>query len=356
MTASALAPEAQQERTSRAHDGQRRARLGRLTVVLGVAIALTAYPYVFTSSYAIDVGILALIFAIAASGWNVLGGFTGQVSFGHALFFGGAGYTTVLLTRAGASPWLGIAVGAAVGALLSVLVGLPSFRLRGHYYSIATIAFAEIVAIVVNNTDLIGRAEGFSVPLAEPSLQTLQFSLRDKTPYYLVALALFAVTTLAVWLFIRGRAGFYVRAIRDDDAAAAAIGVPVRRYKLYAAAVSGAVTGVAGGFFAMYVLFVDPDSVLSLTISINIALVAVFGGVGRLGGPLVGAWVITALQQYTRTNFSGTGRSTDLLLYGLLIVVVAVAEPGGLLAMVDRVNRFVARRWRRRHSQKAGSR
>lgn len=321
-----------------------RAVMLRVAGLIATGVALLVYPYVFTSSYAVDLGILALTFAIAAAGWNVLGGYTGQVSFGHALFFGGAAYTTVLVARAGGSPWLGIAAGAVVGGLLSVIVGLPGFRLGGHYYSIATIAFAEIVAILVNNTSVLGGAEGYSVPLQEPSLASLQFSLRDKTPYYLVALALFAVTTGAVWLFVRGRVGFYVRSIRDDPAAAAAIGVPVRRFKLYAAAMSGAVTGVAGGFFAMYVLFVDPGSVLGLGISINIALIAVFGGSGRLAGPMVGAWVITALQQYTRTHFSASGRSTDLLIYGLLIVVVAIAEPAGLVGLADRVRRAVRRR------------
>jgi len=337
----------------------RRSRTDRAAIlpiagVVATGLALLGYPYVFTSSYAVDLGIIALTFAIAASGWNVLGGYTGQVSFGHALFFGGAAYTTVLVARAGVSPWVGIAAGALVGGLLSVTVGLPSFRLGGHYYSIATIAFAEIVAILVNNTSVLGGAEGYSVPLQSPSLASLQFSLRDKTPYYQVALALFAVTTVAVWLFVRGRVGFYVRSIRDDPAAAAAIGIPVRRYKLYAAAMSGAVTGVAGGFFAMYVLFVDPPSVLSLAISINIALIAVLGGSGRLAGPMVGAWVITALQQYTRTHFSSSGRSTDLLIYGLLIVVVAVAEPAGIVGFADRVRRAVRRR--RLRSSPTGSR
>jgi branched-chain amino acid transport system permease protein len=325
--------------------GTRGVRRPRRGVALGPVAATTAgvlllaYPFVFRSTGALNIGILALVYAIAASGWNVLGGYTGQVSFGHAMFFGCGGYTTALLVRAGAPPWPSIAVGAACAGALSVLVGLPAFRLRSHYYSIGTIAFAQIAEILVNQTHWLGRSEGLSIPLTHNSLWTLQFSLRNKTPYYLVALALFGICTLGVWLFLRGRAGVYVRCIRDDEIAASAIGIPVRRYKLLAAGVSGTITGVAGGYFAMYVLFVDPDSVLGLSISITIALTAVAGGAGRLAGPVVGAWVLTTIQQYSRIHFSGSGRSTDLLLYGALIIVIAVVEPGGITAAASRLAR-----------------
>src|SRR6266540_3778829 len=318
----------------------------------GIAVfaALLEYPTVLSGSNAQDIGILALTYAIAATGWNLLSGYTGQVSFGHALYFGTSAYTTALLVRHGWSPWLAITLSLPIAAAVSVVIGYPTFRLRRHYYSIATIAVAEIVLLLVTNNAALGQANGLELPIAEPGLANLQFSLQDKRPYYYLALGLFAVAALAVALFLRGRAGSYVRAIRDDEAAAAAVGIPVRRYKLLAAVLSAAVTAVAGGFYVMFVLFVDPPSGLGLDLSVSFTLMAVLGGAGRFWGPLLGAWVLVVVQDQTRQHFSSTGRSIDLLLYGALIVAVAVTEPGGLLAIGERVRRAVARRLSGRRS------
>jgi len=305
--------------------------------------ALVAYPFVLQDSAAHNIGILALTYAIAASGWNLLGGFTGQVSFGHALYFGAGAYVTALLVRAGWSPWLAIALSLPIAAAIAVLTGYPVFRLRNHYYSIATIAVAEIAFLLVTNTSWLGRANGLELPITEQSLANLQFSLQDKRPYYFVALALFALAAGALALFLRGRAGSYVRAIRDDQFAAAAVGIPVHRYKLAAATVSGAVTALAGGFYVMYVLFIDPQSGLGLDLSVSFTLMAVLGGAGRFWGPLLGAWVLVFVQDVTRHEFSGTGRSVDLLIYGALITIVAVTEPGGILALAQRLVKWARR-------------
>ncbi|MFC6015950.1 branched-chain amino acid ABC transporter permease [Plantactinospora solaniradicis] len=313
------------------------------TAVVIVA-ALAAYPLVFADSAAHNIGILALTFGIAATGWNLLGGYAGQVSFGHALYFGTGAYTTALLVRDGWSPWLAIALSLPLAALFAAAVGWPCFRLRHHYYSIATIAVAEIVFILVTNLPGLGQANGWELPVVEPSLANLQFSLLDKRPYYYVALGFFCLAALAVWLFLRGRAGNYVRAIRDDQVAAAAVGIDVHRYKLAAAALSGAITALAGGFYVMYVLFVDPPSGLGLDLSVSFTLMAVLGGVGRFWGPLLGAWVLVFVQDFTRQEFSGSGRSVDLLLYGALIILVSITEPGGLLAIGQRLWAPVARR------------
>jgi branched-chain amino acid transport system permease protein len=304
-----------------------------------------AYPFVVQNLAWQDIGVLALIYAMAASGWNLLGGYTGQVSFGHALFFGAGAYATAMMVDADWSPWLGIAVSLPVAALLAVVTGYPVFRLQRHYYSIATIAVAEIVFLLVINSEWLHKANGILLPIKdENSFANLQFAPRDKVSYYLVALLFFGVVAGALALFLRGRAGSYVRAIRDDQAAAAAVGIPVHRYKLYAAVLSAAVTAVAGGFFFMYVEFVDPPSGFGLDLSVAVALMAVLGGTGRFWGPLLGAWVLVIVQHYTRTQFSGTGRSIDLLIYGALIVVIAIAEPGGVLALLERGRRWARRR------------
>lgn len=334
MSVQAAAPVA----TSPRHTAEpgRRGWPGWATPAL-IFAALVAYPFVLQDSAAHNIGILALTYGIAASGWNLLGGYTGQVSFGHALYFGAGAYATAMLVKQGISPWLAIAAGLPLAALLAVVTGYPVFRLRSHYYSIATIAVAEIALILVINSAWLGQANGMELPITEQSLANLQFSLQDKRPYYFVALGFFALAAGALALFLRGRAGSYVRAIRDDQFAAAAVGIPVHRYKLAAAALSAAVTALAGGFYVMFVLFIDPPSGLGLDLSVSFTLMAVLGGAGRFWGPLLGAWVLVVVQDVTRHEFSGTGRSIDLLLYGALITVIAVTEPGGILALLARL-------------------
>jgi branched-chain amino acid transport system permease protein len=337
-------PEMAAEAAVRPHRATRRRGWPGWATTALIFGALLSFPFVVQDSAWHNIGILALTYAIAASGWNLLGGYTGQVSFGHALYFGAGCYTTALLVRAEWSPWLAIAASLPVAAVLAVITGYPVFRLRSHYYSIATIAVAEIAFLLVTNSSWLGQANGIELPIEEYSFANLQFSLLDKRPYYFVALGLFALAAGALALFLRGRAGSYVRAIRDDQAAAAAVGIPVHRYKLSAAMLSAAITAIAGGFYVMFVLFVDPSSGLGLDLSVAFALMAVLGGAGRFWGPLLGAWVLVIVQDVTRHEFSGTGRSVDLLIYGALIVVVAVTEPGGMLALLERAWRFASRR------------
>jgi branched-chain amino acid transport system permease protein len=354
MTVSVESPargEAAVDEATARRAGQRVLSPRQHAVVLAlVGAVLVAYPFVISASFWQNVGVLALTMGLAAAGWNVIGGFTGQISFGQAVFFAAGAYTTALLVRSGWSPWPSMLVGAAVAIALSVVIGFPTFRLRGHYFAIATIAAAEIARAIVDNTEALGAARGLTIPLGETrGLWTLQFSVRDKTDYYLVILALFAAASLLIWLVIRSRAGSYFRAIRDDQEAAAAAGIPVRRYKLYAFALSAALTSVAGSYFAMYVLFIDPLSAISLSVSISIALIAVLGGAGTLWGPLLGAWTLTALQERSRIELSGSGTAADLALFGVAIVIVAVFEPAGLAGGLQRATRW----WRRRRSPSA---
>lgn len=309
------------------------------TVVAVVVAAgvLIAYPQVLVSSFWRNTGVLALLFATAASAWNVLGGYTGQISFGNAVFFGTGAYTTALLVRAGWSPWPTFIIGAAIAAAVGLLVGLPCFRLRSHYFAIATIAVGEIAYVIVNSSDSLGGSSGLQLPLQPPGLASLQFSVRNPTPYYYVALVLFALATLAVWLLVGGRTGMYLRSIRDNAEAAAAVGVPVWKYKLIAVAISGGMTAIPGGIYAMFALFVDPSLVLDLSVSIDIVLIAVLGGAGTLFGPLVGGWALIVLREYTREHFGGGNAGLELLIFGALIVAVVAVEPGGASRMFTRL-------------------
>jgi branched-chain amino acid transport system permease protein len=310
-------------------------RVVRVAAVMVVAAVLIIYPHVLTGQFWWEIGILAMIFATAAAGWNVLGGYAGQISFGHAVFFGAGAYTTALAVRAGWSPWLSIPLGAVVAAAIGLTIGVPCLRLRSHYFAIATIAVGEIAYIVVNSNKGLGSSAGLTIPLHAQTLANLQFSVRNPTPYYNVALVLFAAATGFVYLFLRGRTGSYLKAIRDDQEAAAAAGINLWRYKLVAVSISAVLTAVPGSLYAMYVLFVDPSLVLDLTVSINIVLITMLGGIGTLWGPLIGAWAVEALDQYTQQQF-GSVAGLDLLIFGLVIVIVVLIEPGGIAALLTR--------------------
>jgi branched-chain amino acid transport system permease protein len=317
---------------------------GRYAGMAAVAVVLIAYPLMFKTSFLQTIGVYALTMAIASTGWNILGGYAGQISFGHAVFFGTGMYGTTLLVTDGWSPWLTMVPIALLAALLGVLIGLPTFRLRGHYFSIATLAIGMMVMSILPNIKSLGATDGLTVPLLDEGFWNLTFSLRDKTEYYYTALGLFAVATLVAWAFLRGRIGSYLEAIRDDEFAAAAIGVPVRRYKLYAVAMSAGLTSIAGSYFVMVVLFVDPSSSTDLSLSTAIALMAVVGGAGSMWGPLLGAWLVIALQEYTRTYLSTTGRTLDLMMFGALIILVAVVDPRGMTHLLGRAYRRLVRR------------
>ena len=229
--------------------------------------------------------------------------------------------------------------GALLAIALSQLIGYPVFRLRGHYFAIATIAVGEIVQTLVINWDWVGGARGLFVPIKRPdSLLSLQFH-QEKQAYYYIALALLLLALALTRRMERSRTGYYFRAIREDQDAAASLGIPVARYKQRAMALSAGLTALGGTFYAQYVLFIDPESVLPLSLSILICLVAVLGGVGTLWGPLIGAGILIPLGEWTRVALGGTGKAIDLLVYGALIMLVAVIQPGGIMALAQRGRR-----------------
>jgi branched-chain amino acid transport system permease protein len=213
------------------------------------------------------------------------------------------------------------------------------FRLRGHYFAIATIAVGEIVHILAVNWDFIGAARGLYIPIKRPdSLVNFQFH-DSKAVYYYIVLGLLLLALAVTRAIERSRLGYYFRAVREEQDAAASLGVPVARTKRVAFAISAAVTAACGTFYAQYLLFIDPESVLPLSLSILICLVAVLGGVGTLWGPLVGAIVLVPLGETTRIWLGGTGKALDLVIYGALIMLVSVAQPAGLVGLVRRARR-----------------
>ena len=313
--------------------------LGGVILFVLAAVALV-FPAMFTLPYHRDLAIRVLLYAMLAQAWNILAGYCGQVSLGHAVFFGTGAYTSsALQMHWGVNPWIGLVAGVVVSVALSQAIGYPCFRLRGHYFAIATIAIGEIIHTLAINWDFIGGARGLTLPIKQDSLLAFQFS-STKFIYYYIVLALALGCFLTTWWIERSRIGYYLRAIREDTDAAQSVGVPVAKYKLIAIAISAAFVSIGGSFYAQYVLYLDPDSVFPLALSILVCLLAVVGGVGTLWGPLVGTALMIPLSEFTRIKFGGTGSGVDLIIYGALLTSVAVFQPTGLVGMV--------RRWRRR--------
>jgi branched-chain amino acid transport system permease protein len=289
------------------------------------------------------VAVRTLIFALMAVAWNVMSGLGGMFSFGHAAFFGlGAYADAFLLTRYGLSPWLGMVAGALLAAGFGVLTGFLCFRyrLRGAYFALATFAFAETLHLLALKFAPTKAAAGLNVPLVQgSSWGALQFP--PGSPNYLwTALGLTALAVAATIGLLHSRAGRYVIAIREDETAASALGVPVLRYKLATIAVSAAITAVAGAFYTQYYLFIDPDLAFGSAVSIQAILPSVIGGVGTVWGPLAGAAILGPLSDVTATLLRDPpgalaflrGRSgLDVIMYAVLLIVIVVALPKGIL-------------------------
>lgn len=303
-------------------------------VVLCAAIAVL--PLGIKDVYVQNVLILTLMYAALSQSWNILCGYCGQISLGHALYFGiGAYATTVLFERYGIFAWGGMLIGGLLSGLIALILGYMFFRLKGHYFSIATIVVAEIGLLLVHNWDFVGAAMGIQWPFGPDSWKTLQFA-RDKIPYFYFALGLFAITWYATFLIEDSRWGYWWRAVKDNPEAAESLGVKVFKSKMAAAALSAFFTAVGGGFYAAFVSYIDPESVMSFRFSLLFALPAVLGGIGTLWGPLLGAVILIPLTEVTRSYLGGSGSGIDLMIYGGLIIVVSLAKPEGLESYFQR--------------------
>ena len=311
-----------------------------------LAAALLAYPLVFSGAFYRDIGVTFLLAAISASAWNIVGGYAGQVSVGHSMFFGLGAYTPLLFyTLFGWSPIAGIPVGIVLSVALAVVIGMPTFRLTGHYFSMATIAVAELIRIFVGTWDFVGAAIGLQGPAVARGWWDLTF--RSELPYYYIFLAVLAVVLVTTATIERRRFGFYLRAIKASERAARSLGVPVRQTKLKALALSAAFTSAAGSLYACKTGFIDPDSGFGILVSVQMVIVAALGGAGMLFGPLLGAAILIPLQTATNTWFGGGGSGLTYILYGGIIVLIARFEPGGLFELWHRI---WPQRWRRAHA------
>lgn len=303
--------------------------------LLWLAAAL-AYPLVFQSAFQQRLGALVLLYAVAASAWNIVGGYAGQISVGHVVFFGCGAYGALAsYTHLGWPPLAGLPFGVAASVAIAALVGVPTLRLSGHYFSMATIAVAELVRLIVTNTEFLGAAVGLSGPTVPRSVLDLSFI--SAVPYYYVFLATLLLTLAITWRMENSRMGYYLRAIKGSERAARSLGAAAGRYKLFAYMLSAALTAVAGGLYAILFGFVDPDSGLGILTSVKMLIMAALGGAGFLFGPLVGAAILVPLEEVSNNLFGGKGAGLTFVVYGAVIMLLARFQPGGLLDLVRRL-------------------
>lgn len=317
-------------RLARALCGDSRRYLG-----LAAIVVLCLLPLVVRNPFYAHILIMMFFYASLGLAWNIIGGFAGQLSFGHAAFFGVGAYTSSILSvKLGVSPWLALFAAGGMAAATAAAVSYPCFRLRGPFFALSTIAVAEVLRILaIYFKEFTEGSVGILIPF-KPGIANLMF--RSKVPYAYFALLLMAAVFAVSWLIEHSRLGYSLLALREDEDAAEALGVNATECKLIAAVLSGFFTGLAGCFSAQYVLFIEPFTEFSLDLSIMISLTAMIGGLGTSVGPILGAFLLTPLQELLRAWLGGQQQGLHLFIYGTVLVVCVILLPNGLITWLSR--------------------
>jgi branched-chain amino acid transport system permease protein len=303
-------------------------------------------PLFNLSSYLLNMLIMMFLFAFLASGWNILGGFAGQHSLGHAAFVGIGAYTsTYLFNHYGLSPWIGMWIGGFFAALFALFLGYSAFRfgLKGPYFLLVTIAAAQIIMLLVLNIRELGGASGITVPFKGHFPMVYQFE--SKITYYYVALGLLMLGVLVSHYISRHRLGYYLVAIRENDDAAQALGIHTLRYKLIATFLSAFLSALGGTFYAQYILFIDPESVLSLGLSIEIIVYPILGGIGTVLGPAIGAFILYPVGELARYLWGGATAGIHLLFYGAFLIICIIFMPEGVIGLMRNLPDTLKGKW-----------
>ncbi len=310
-----------------------------------VVALLAAVPLVTASNVVLNFLVVALLLALVGQGWNLLGGYGGQYSFGHAAFFGTGAYVTAILqVRYGVNAWLGFALGTIAGAAVGAVIGALAFRsgLRGSYFALVTLAFAEVLRIVASVAPITGAGVGTLIKL---DLRAAAFQFQSRAPFYWIVLALVALSLVLVHAIERSRFGAYLLALRENEDAAAALGVDVTATKIAAMTASAAFAAAGGCFYAQYYLFVDAGIAYGPWISIEALLAPIVGGAGTVFGALLGALVVKGLGEATKL-VAGDAPGLDLVIYGVALILVVAFAPRGIVGLLTDPPRWM--RWARR--------
>ncbi|WP_417252322.1 branched-chain amino acid ABC transporter permease [Castellaniella sp.] len=297
----------------------------RLPLILLVLIALAALPW-YGSDTLVQFGISTLLLAVLAQGWNIIGGYTGYPSFGNSVFFGLGAYGVGIAMVQWQLPFAaGMVFGVVLAVAFAVLLGIPVLRLKGHYFAIATLALAQIMAAIVSNVPLAGQNIGLVLP-----------PLNDDRMFYELSLILLVAATLTVWWLTRSRFGFGLIAIRENEEGAVVMGVDTTRYKVLAFVLAGIFSALAGGIQAYWITFLDPASAFDITLNVKMIIMAVFGGPGTILGPIVGSFILSAISELLSSEIT----SIAGLFFGIVIVVAVVLMPRGLADVVQRFHKL----------------
>jgi branched-chain amino acid transport system permease protein len=304
-------------------------------ILFGFLGFLILFPVLSPSQFLLHLMIMIFMNAVISQSWNIIGGFSGQISLGHGAFFGiGAYASSFFYVEFGLTPWIGIIIGILICAVIAILVGIPMLRLSGHYFAIATLLVGISFQVVFQRWDLVGAASGLWIPLtSEDSYYAMQFH-SSKAPYYYLFLIFFVIIFFITWLISRSKLGYRLRAVRDDAQAAQSLGIDVAKHKIIAFAISAMMMAPMGSLFAQYILIVDPDRMFNFEISIIALLISVLGGVGYVWGPLVGTIILIPLAEYARIFFGGTGGAFDLMVYGIVLMIICVFKPSGIISLL----------------------
>lgn len=295
-----------------------------LSSIIAVAI-LAAIPLFGPSKYVMHILILVLLNMVLGQSWNLLGGFAGQISFGHAAMYGIGAYTSTLLyLKLGLSPWIGMFLGGLLAAFYATLLGTITFRLRGPYFALSTLATAEVIRLVAQNWDTFtGGDDGLSI----------HFEIAPRVVEYFIILGIVIGTILVMYAISVSRMGYYLSAIREDEDASRAIGIDVTKFKILTLAISAFFSGIGGSFFASYQLYFNPHVVLTVHTSMQMIFISIVGGMTTLVGPIIGAILLVPIAEIFRV----VSPTANLLIYGLVIVVVMRFMPEGLVGLGKRL-------------------
>jgi len=310
-------------------------RFKKQVIVLAVVLVLLL-PLLLENPFYQDLMIMVFFWATMALAWNLLGGVAGQISLGHAAFFGIGAYTsTILYLTFGISPWIGMFAGAGISVAIAVILGYPCFRLTSHFFALATLAFGEVLRLLASFwRDLTNGGVGLLIPF-DPGIAN--FIFEDKIVYAYIMLAmLFAILTITYY-FSKSRFGYRLVALREDQDAAESLGVDTHRSKMMALLISVVFTSMAGTFYAQYFAFIDPDIVFSSSLSLQLALLSIIGGVGTVFGPVLGAVFLTPLDVFLRGWLGGVLAGLNFVVYGAILIVAVMFFPSGIAGGIKKL-------------------
>ncbi len=311
--------------------------MNRTYLLLGLILAVLLVLPLMLSKYMLGIFIMMYYYAYLGQSWNVLTGYTGHISLGHALYVGIGAYTSVFLAqRYGLSPWIGMFAGGVLASLIGLFLGFLGFRfgLRGVYFVILTIAFAEITRLIVSHIDALGSFTGIFLDF-NPSFKNFQF--KGNIPYYYISLGFMVMSLIVVRILETSKAGRFMVAIREDEEAAKALGVNTFKYNMFAIAVSAFMTSLGGCFYANYIFYLHPNTMFGMSLNIELILRPIVGGLGTLFGPVVGSFILTPLSEVSRAYFAKGGmEGLHLVIYGIITILVVLFMPKGIIVYLKK--------------------